>query len=481
MRWPARSGRGASASECGAAGVAAASIAGYALIAGAAVALSAALTPNGTIENDVSYYHAWTRLVPHSGFDDVLREYPTPVMLMLWWLGLVAPSDAAYQAGFVVAAVVTSAAGVVVLTGLPGKGAGRAASSVFLACLGTLGPLTLYRFDLLPGLLLATACVVLARQAQRHAVPAADSEDAPVPPAPRPWWSVLIALGTGIKVWPIIAWPLVLGERTRRRREVAAFIATGTVLVTVSVATAGWGRLISPLTWQSGRGLHVESVLATWVLLARIVSPSSWNARLSDANSWDFSGPGVSATITLGALAQVALFTWIVAISLRLWRTRAAQPLAVSVAATSVVGVFLVTDKVFSPQYMMWLVPVAAVACGLGRGGGVPRWWAPVLVTTCALTQLSYPTIYGWLYAGNTGPLFLAGTLVMVARNLAVLALAVSSCRRAWYLAVPGAGSVRKLPAHGGGPGLVDRAALAESDSPRLPPTPIQEGTPHEP
>jgi hypothetical protein len=82
---------------------------------------------------------------------------------------------------------------------------------------------------------------------------------------------------------------------------------------------------------------------------------------------------------------------------------------------------------------MMWLAPVAAVACGIGRAR-VPRWWAPVLVVICALTQLSYPTTYGWLYPGDRGALFLVGTLLMVARNAMVAVFAVSACRTAWRL-----------------------------------------------
>lgn len=396
------------------------------MLAGAALLLSSALTPRGTIENDVGYYHAWVELADRYGFSQILPEYPTPVMLLLWLPTLVAPTQDAYRILFVAASLAGLAAGAAMMTRLPGARARQTAPVVFLACTGALGPITLYRFDLLPGVLLAAACVALAREEAASGSRRRGRDR-------RPWWSVLVALGTGIKAWPIIVWPLVLGERSRRRREAAGFIATGAVLVAVSVAAAGWGRLFSPLTWQSGRGLQVESVLATWVLLARLVSPSSWTAALSDANSWDFSGPGVSATLALGTAAQVVLLVWIAAVCWRLWRTRAAEALAVAVSATSVVAVLVATDKVFSPQYMMWLAPVAAVACGIGRAR-VPRWWAPVLVAICALTQLSYPTTYGWLYPGDGGALFLVGTLLMVARNAMVAVFAVSACRTAWRL-----------------------------------------------
>ncbi len=378
--------------------------------------LSWALTPRGTIENDVGYYFAWTRWASAHGFSGAMTEYPTPALLLLWLPSLIAPTEGVYSGLIVGMGVLVVLVGALALWSLPGRNAGVRSAVVFLACVGALGPITFFRFDLLPGMAVAVACVALARG--------------------RRGWSVAIGLGTGIKLWPIIVWALALGDRRNRRREVIELVVTGISLVVVSVAVAGWGRLFSPLSWQSGRGLQVESVLATWVLVARLVAPSTWKATLSDANSWDFSGPGIAVTTSIAGLLSLVLLVWIIAICTRVWRTGAADPLAVSLAASSIIAVLVATDKVFSPQYLMWLVPVAAVAIGLG-GRGVPQWWAPVLVGTTFITQLSYPTTYGWLYSGNTGSTFLFGTLIMVVRNVALVVLAVSLCRAAWSAASP--------------------------------------------
>lgn len=386
-------------------------VGGSALVAIAALLLSHLLTPRGTVENDVHYYQQWAEWITRNGLSGAMREYPTPVALLLWLPSLVATTADSYFRLFVALGVVIATATTWTLLALPHRRAGARAAVVFLLGLGALGPITFYRFDLLPGALLALACVLLARG--------------------RSGWSVAVALGTGVKLWPVIAWPLVLGRRSTRRREVVGFTATGLALVVVSVAVAGWDRLLSPLGWQSGRGLQVESVLASWILLARTVSPSTWTAQLSDANSWDFSGPGVTATLALGSLAQVGLVAWVVTATWRMWRTRRADPAPVSLCAASLVGVLLATDKVFSPQYVMWWVPVSAVAIALG-GRRLPQWWAPALVVTAFLTQLSYPTTYGWLYSGSTGWTFLLGTVVMISRNVLVVVLAVSMCRAAW-------------------------------------------------
>ncbi len=417
---------------------------GAALVAVTALLGAHLLTPRGTVENDVSYYQQWAQWASANGFAQAMREYPTPVALLLWLPSLVASTPESYLRLFVAAGVAVAAGTTAALLALPGRGVGNRAAVVFLLALGALGPITFYRFDLLPGALLALACVCLARGGRG--------------------WSVAVALGTGVKLWPVVTWPLVLGRRSTRRGEVVAFTATGAALVAVSVAVAGWDRLFSPLEWQSGRGLQVESVLASWVLLARTVSPSTWTAELSQANSWDFSGPGVSATLTLGSLAQLVLLGWVVAITVRTWRTHSAHARTVALAASSVVAVLLATNKVFSPQYVMWLVPVAAAAIALG-GRRVPGWWAPTLVLTAFLTQLSYPTTYGWLYSGSTGWTFLLGTVVMLTRNALVVALAVSMCRAAWT-------ATRR-----GGPALVDPPDSATGSGATAPGDPVP-GTP---
>ena len=393
------------------------------LLCAALVLLSYLLAPRGTVENDVSYYFAWAQWASMYGFADAMREYPTPVALMLWLPSLLVSTDAGYMTIFVGLSIVLALLGAWLITRLP-TGGTRAAVTYLLA-LGALGIISFYRFDLLPGLLLAGACVAHARGHRG--------------------WTAFLALGTAIKLWPIITWPLALGRASTRRRELISALIWSAAIIALSVWAAGWERLISPLTWQSDRGLQVESLLATWVLLARLVSPGSWEANLSSANSWDFTGPGVGATIAVASFLEVAFGVWILVLIARMWRSRDADPLAVTLSAASMVALLLATNKVFSPQYMMWLAPVVAVAIGLG-GSRVPPWWGPILILTCAMTQFSYPVTYAWLYPGSADWHFLAGTLLMVTRNGLVILLASSLSVAAW----------RSLTIDEVGPALVD-------------------------
>lgn len=410
------------------------------LVALAAITLSAALTPQNLVDSDVAYYRAWGEWASsNGGLSQAMREYPTPAALLLWLPTLVTSSDASYLTVFVVGMAAVAALGLVSLLALP-EGPATRAGTTYLLALGALGPISFYRFDLVPGVLVLVSCVslVLGR---------------------RGWWSALMAAATAVKLWPVLLWPLGLARRARRRAEVVVAGICAVLIVGVSVAVAGWDRLVSPLTWQSGRGLQVESVAATWIYLARLVRPSAWTAALSSANSWDFSGPGAAFTAALASLSQLGLLAWVVLLTRRLWSGGHADARATTLAATSVVALALVTDKVFSPQYMAWLLPVAALAVGLG-GRSVPRWWPPTLVCLAFLTQLSYPTTYAWLYPGSADWRFLWGTLLMTGRNLGLVVLTMSACRCAWRAAAP-----VTPPTDEGGPALVDGRDLPAGES----------------
>lgn len=422
------------------------------LVALAAVALSVTLTPQSMVDADVAYYRAWGEwATTNGGLAQAMREYPTPAALLLWLPTFFTTGDTAYRVVFVTGMVMMAVLGLVSLLTLPERAATRA-GILYLLSVGALGPIGFYRFDLVPGVLVLVACVSLVR-------------------GRRGWWSALMALATAIKLWPVILWPLGLARRARRRAELMVAATSAVLIVGLSVALAGWDRLVSPLTWQSGRGLQVEAVAATWIYLARLAHSSTWNAALSDANSWDFSGPGVALTVRIVSLSQIGLLVWVVLITRRLWSCAhpGAHPDArtTTLAATSVVALALVTDKVFSPQYMAWILPVAALAVGLG-GRDVPRWWGPALVCLAALTQLSYPTTYGWLYPGSADWRFLLGTLLMTGRNLGLVVFACSAAARAWRAAAP-----VTPPTHEGGAALVDGedtpAGQARRSVPHLP------------
>lgn len=191
---------------------------------------------------DTYYYFLTAQEVAASGggIAAAFGEYPTPAGLMLllpWQLG--ATDYGAYRSAVIAMTTVADA----LFTLLLGRRLGPVAVLAWVATTSALGQLVLLRFDLLPAVV-AGAAVLLAMEGRRALA------------------SVLVGLGTGLKLWPIVLFPLAL-RRQRNLAPVVALGATGLALVGVSLATGGWDRLLSPLRYQSDRGLQVEAVAAT--------------------------------------------------------------------------------------------------------------------------------------------------------------------------------------------------------------------------
>jgi hypothetical protein len=127
---------------------------------------------------------------------------------------------------------------------------------------------------------------------------------------------------------------------------------------------------------------------------------------------------GTSATLVsaVTSAVEVVALVWVWVACAR--RRLAGPELMTGVAA--VVAVLLAFGKVFSPQYLIWLLPlVPLVEARLRRPALV------LLVTACALTQAWYPRHAGQLIVHFSRP----ESWLLLARNLVIVALAVVLAR----------------------------------------------------
>jgi uncharacterized membrane protein len=153
---------------------------------------------------------------------------------------------------------------------------------------------------------------------------------------------VLVGLGTAAKLYPLfVLGPLlVLCLRSRRMRAfgsalggaIAAWAVTN--LPVAAADPAGWARF---WTFNAERGADLGSLWYAWVLTGQEVSAHTINVV-----SWVVFG---GACLAVGALALFAPR-----------RPRVAQLVFLVVAA------FLLVNKVYSPQYVLWLLPLAVLA-----------------------------------------------------------------------------------------------------------------------
>ncbi|AOR33965.1 hypothetical protein BFF78_25545 [Streptomyces fodineus] len=251
------------------------------------------------------------------------------------------------------------------------------------------------------------------------------------------------ALGALVKVWPAL---VLLGTpRGRPTRE-----AWGWAAATGAASLAAFAVLFAhPLSFvreQGGRGVQIESLGGTALNLAR---KAGWPGRAQyQYGAAELAGPHVHAVATTSLCLTALAFALLV-----LWRMRArrwseATPFD---AALCAVLLFTVTSRVISPQYMIWLVGLAAV-CLTSRHTGQRPVAALVLAAT-AVSTVVFPMYYQEVVDGTW-----TGCLLMLVRNGILASAAVLSFVRLWRSARPEGKSVRTTEPHSDSERLRDRA-----------------------
>ncbi len=259
-----------------------------------------------------------------------------------------------------------------------------------------IGPVLVSRFDVVPTLFAVLAVLAAGR-----------------PVAVGIW----AGLGAGAKLWPVL-----LLATVPRRSIVSAGAALGvTVLAGLAVAAAFFDGLSGFLAGQGNRGLQAESVGALPFLIRNAaVGGVGIDYRYGSMEITD-AGAGVVATIL--TVVAGAGFGWLAVVW---WRRRLETRLPADVAFT-VVLFSVVVSRVFSPQYSVWLLGLGTL-CLVAPGSRVR---GPVVLVAVAavITQVLYPSGYGWLLAGDP---------TLVSLQALRIGLVVAAAAWAWYRVVLG-------------------------------------------
>ncbi|MFE0424230.1 glycosyltransferase 87 family protein [Streptomyces sp. NPDC058953] len=338
--------------------------------------------------------------------DDVTWQYPPGAGLVL-----LSPGALPFLSYFHAFVALVLAADAVITVALARAGRGAAAGSggtgsaagawLWVAALPLLLNLPLARYDVL-----VTAVAVLALLALRH----------------RPLTGgALAGLGAMIKVWPVLT--LLGTPRGRTTKEAwTAALAAATGLLAVLVVL--FDNTLGFLRQQGARGVQIESLGGTVLQLAR---RAGWDGRVVyQYGAMEFTGPYVSSVARLALALTAAAFCWLLLWRVRARRWNAATPFDAAFAA---VLLFTVVSRVISPQYLVWLIGLAAVC--LTSRETVLRPAALLMVPAAALSALAYPLHYDDVIAAT--PL---GCALMVVRNALLLTAAVLACRRLWRATV---------------------------------------------
>ncbi len=388
---------------------------------------------------DTRYYHEKISRMSELGPELAMVEYPTPVLWLLKFPDLFSFGHRwAYALAFFVSMFVLDALFTWKLWHDGGRLRGKAVAfwSAFVPLVG----ITAYlRFDILTAVLSGLALLELRKRRPLRA-------------------GALIGMGAAVKLWPALLWPALLGRSDEETRDdekglrspgglvTLAFWGTGILLALVSLWWAGWDRLFSPLTWQGDRGLQIESVWATPAMLARMVDRHQYWIGVSEFNAWEISGPGTSALLS-GAGISFALGIAVSVAGYLLWlRGRRQRLIEGAALMLLVIVVMIVTNKTFSPQYIIWLGGPLAAGWAMASENPKGSWQAgddehrlaeisewTLLVTL--MTQLVYPIGYASLVGHRPG--LHGATLVLTARNVLLVWLLVKVCAWIWSFLFP--------------------------------------------
>lgn len=229
-----------------------------------------------------------------------------------------------------------------------------------------------------------------------------------------------LGAGTMTKAFPLVgaataaAWLWASRGRAAAVRGLAAMAAVVAVVTAVAVAFSFDG-VVQAARYQLDRPAHVESAQASVLAAATAIGGGSL-ALTPARGSVALAAPASGAVGTAFALATLAALAAFAALA---WRAGAAvaDPVAsrrgLLLAALGSVAALVAFGRVLSPQYMIWLVPLLALAVAWRH------WWlAGVTAAAFGLTLAEFPSRYPEVAAGDPAALALVG-----ARNLALVAI----------------------------------------------------------
>jgi hypothetical protein len=352
--------------------------------------------------SDVSGYQERAAAIRAGGvpYRDFPFEYPPaalPAMLLPAYMSWSYATSFAVLMGACGAGCIAAAASALRAVGASVDRAGLALLAIGLSPLFS-GPLFETHFDLWPTLLAVAALAAIVRD--------------------RPIWSgALLGLGFAAKLWPAVLLPLALTHLWRRKGRAGA-LAHAAAFVVVAAACFLPFAVLAPdglramFADQLNRPLQVESLGAAVLMAAQHFGMRPLTT-IDSHGAQALSGRGAGLAADLSTVFDIVIVLAVWAVFARRRNTDGEGVLLAGAAALAGLVAF---DKVLSPQYLVWLVPVVMLVGGLrGIAAGALLFLALVLTRT-------------WLHAAHYWRLALdhaaPWSWYLLARNLALVAIA---------------------------------------------------------
>jgi hypothetical protein len=175
----------------------------------------------------------------------------------------------------------------------------------------------------------------------------------------------LLGFGIVAKVYPVVLVPLAVISVWRRRGRDEALrclaIAAGVVaIVAAPFAILGHGGLGYSTYTQFKRGLQMESLGASVLMAFDHLGVYTAHVVVGRPYSLDVSGPAAAAVGVLSTLLVVAALLFVYAA----YAAGGEDAQRLVTAAAAAVAAYVAFNRVFSPQYLVWLIPLVPLVAG---------------------------------------------------------------------------------------------------------------------
>lgn len=282
------------------------------------------------------------------------------------------------------------------------------AAVYWLGCCLFCGALCITRLDLLPAVLVLSTAIALGKHPKSA--------------------GFVLGLAAAMKIWPVFLASALAGSARKASFWLSLIMVGGgiTVAILLSVTFLGVEGTIAPFLYQQERGLEFESVLASPFILGAMLFGGNYQIGFAASKSFEITGPGVAQVVQSASFLLVVVLVVSFLLGLRSFVTGVWHPqLAVSMMLLVTLLVIAV-NKVFSAQYVIWILPLVAVLL-VHEDSRKTRRIASLTVAVCLLTTVEYPLLF--LEIVTQGPLFPLGGAVLLIRNCCWVVLIVMSAR----------------------------------------------------
>ncbi|HXT17803.1 MAG TPA: glycosyltransferase family 87 protein [Gemmatimonadaceae bacterium] len=291
----------------------------------------------------IYYRYASRALAGAVPYRDFAVEYPPAALIFFGLPRLVATTLTQYYVAFRVEVVIADLLILVALNAIARRrGLNRVAVlGAYTVFVLTVGPIIGQDFDIFPAATVVCALWFAGRSEWFGA-------------------SIMLAVGILTKLYPLLLVPVFAMQHVRARAYGllvrCAIVGTATMVVLASpLLLVAPRNMLGFLDYHAARGVHAESTYGSLLVAASklhlVAAAIEYNF-----SSWNMSGHAAAVVKPLSTVLMLAAVVVVYAMMYR--RTRRDEPVDLAAWSALVLFAGLVTSKVLSPQYLIWVMPL---------------------------------------------------------------------------------------------------------------------------